>query len=84
MEQGWGLSFYCISVDSYVWREGQVCLLRTPFLALADMQPRCSSGSPPGLPAIILVASWVLCRHKVEREVQVPPLGSFGIGAQDC
>lgn len=61
-----------------------MCLLRTLFLALADMQPGCLSGSPPGLPAIILVASWVLRCHKVERKVQVPPLGSVGVGTQDC
>lgn len=61
-----------------------MCLLRTPFLALVDMQPGRPSGSPPGPPVIILVASWVLCRHKAERKVQVPPLCSVGVGAQDC
>lgn len=56
---------------------GSVCLLTAPLLVWADTQPGC----PSGLPAIILVASWVLCCLKAEREVQVFPLGFVGVGA---
>lgn len=35
MEQSWALSFVCVSVDS-LWLEGQVCILKTPFLASVE------------------------------------------------